>query len=268
MDIYRIAAILSCGLITACDSGSSSRPVTADTVSLTEYGVLRISHDSPSDQTQIDAVFCSLTNPVAAATLDDQFQLAVDSCTVSNISDDDSPSEDTALACASALPAQAISAGANLTLTSVDGSYAELTRQGSDDELRYVLGSGPLPRPPNELRLSIPGDDFPAFTDVEIPDLQTLTVTAPAASEPVRSDTRFSWTAASGAPDSRLLLQAEDTDIRVTCSLRDDGSYRFSAATQAELGELFSAGNVSLIRQNFSTPTRGDTAIVLITSIN
>ena len=125
----------------------------------------------------------------------------------------------------------------------------------------------PLPRPPNELTLDIPGDDtFPAFSAVQIPDLEDLVVTSPAAGDVLRSDTAITWNAAIDGVNSRLLLTATDANVTVDCSLADDGEFNFTAETQAELGELFAASSLSIRRQNLTSPTRGDSGLVIITS--
>ena len=203
--------------------------------------------------------------PTAAATVDGNFLTAVDSCVVSN----DGPTgiDITApLICSADLPAQTISAGSNLTVSSAAGTFADLAQQEADSTITYTTGS-PLPRPPNGLTLDIPGDAFPQFSAVQIPDLQELNVSSPANGEILRSDSGITWNAATNGNNSRILLTATDADVTVDCSLADDGSFNFSAATQAELGELFAAGTVSIRRQNFTSPTRGDSGLILITSI-
>lgn len=249
-----------------CASDDSTRPVTEATVALTDYGVIRIDHDTSTAQTQLEAVFCDLTTPTRAATIDGQFLTGVDSCVVSNDVTTDAGNI-AALRCSAALPAQTISAGGNLTIGSAAGSYADLAQQEIDGTITYAPNSL-LPRPPNGLTLDIPGDGFPQFTAVQIPDLQVLEISSPLAGELLRSDTTISWNAATDGTNSRLLLTSSDADVSVTCSLADDGLFNFSAATQAELGDLFAAGRLTIRRQNIVSPTRGDSGLIIITSIN
>lgn len=103
--------------------------------------------------------------------------------------------------------------------------------------------------------------------DHKIPNLQDLEISSPATGELLRRDTSITWNAATEATNSRLLITASDADVSVTCSLADDGSFNISAATQAEPGELFAAGTLSVRRQNIVSSTRGDSGLIIITSI-
>ena len=252
-------------LLSSCGSDDGPRAVTEETVELSEYGVIRIDHDTGTAQTQLDAVFCGLTRPATAGSIDELFLTETDSCIVSNDAATDS-SSGSDLVCSDTLPAQTISAGDNLLLGSAAGSYADLAQQNTDGNITYSTSSL-LPRPPNGLTLDIPGDTFPQLSSVPIPDLQDLVITSPADDELLRSDTAIRWNAASDRTNSRILITASDADVSVTCSLADDGRYNFSAATQAELGELFAASSLSIRRQNFDSPTRGDSGLVILTSI-
>ena len=256
---------LATTILSGCGSDDSPTPITEDTVELSDYGVIRVDHDTNTQQTRLDAVFCELASPTRAESIDEEFLPETDSCVVSN-SGPSINSDATPLLCSAALPAQSISAGENLTFSSSAGTFADLAQEISIDNITYTTTS-PLPRPPAGLTLDIPGDTFPSFSSVEIPDLQDLEIRTPESGEPLRSDTRLRWNAASDGSDSRLLLSASDADVTVTCSLADDGSFSFSDATQAELGDLFAASSLTVRRQNFTSPTRGDSGLVIITSI-
>ena len=262
-----IATILIVPALFGCssDDDPEPRPITDDTVELSEYGVIRVAHEVLTAQTQVDAVFCALSNPARAVSIDNQFLTATDSCVVSNEEDAETNAVE-ALVCADSLPAQTISAGNNLLLSSSAGTYADLSKQEMDESITYTA-STPLPRPPDGLTIDIPGDTFPQFSDVEIPDLEDLNISSPGDGEALTSDTSIRWTAASVRENSRVLLSASDAGVTVTCSLADDGRFAFSTATQAQMGELFSAAEFSVRRQNFVSPTRGDSGLVIITSI-
>lgn len=251
--------------LSGCGSDDGPAAVTEETVELNEYGVVRVAHNTDTAQTTLDAVFCALVRPASAGAIDEQFLTAADVCTVTNDGSADSNAI-VDLTCSDVLPAQTISAGDNLLMSSSAGSYADLSRQTNGDTISYTTGST-LPRPPNSLALNIPGDTFPQFSSVEIPDLEDLEISSPAVGETLRSDTALRWNAASDRSTSRVLLTAVDADVSVTCSLVDDGRFNFSSATQAELGDLFSAGSSSIRRQNVVSPTRGDSGLIIITSI-
>ena len=256
--------LLAATLLSGCGSDDDGGTLSDATVPLSDYGVIRVDHDSITAQTQLDAVFCDLNSPTEAANIDAVFLTDIDSCTVSN--EGTTNVDITApLVCSTELPAESVSAGLNLTLSSAAGTFADLSRLVTDEETTYTTDV-PLPRPPNDLTLDIPGDTFPAFSAVQIPDLEDLVVTSPAAGEVLRSDTTITWNAAIDGVNSRLLLTATDANVTVDCSLADDGEFNFTAETQAELGELFAAGSVSIRRQNLTSPTRGDSGLVIITS--
>ena len=257
--------LLAATFLSGCGSDGDGGGTLSDaTVPLSNYGVIRVDHDSIAAQTQLDAVFCDLISPTQAADIDAQFLTGIDSCTVSN--EGTTNADITApLICSTELPAESISAGSNLTFTSAAGTFADLPQLLTDGETTYTTNV-PLPRPPNELTLDIPGDAFPAFSEVQIPDLEDLVITSPVAGDALRSDTTIAWNAAADGLNSRLLLTATDANVTVDCSLADDGEFNFTAETQAELGELFAASSFSIRRQNLTSPTRGDSGLVIITS--
>ena len=257
-------ALLAAIFLSGCGSDDDGGTLSDATVPLSNYGVIRVDHDSITPQTQLDAVFCDLNSPTEAADIDAQFLTGIDSCTVSN---EGSTNVDITapLVCSAELPAESVSAGLNLTFSSAAGTFADLPRLLTDGETTYTTNV-PLPRPPNEVTLDIPGDTFPAFSAVQIPDLEDLVVTSPATGDVLRSDTTITWNAAIDGDNSRLLLTATDANVTVDCSLADDGDFSFTAETQAELGELFGASSFSIRRQNLTSPTRGDSGLVIITS--
>ncbi len=252
-------------VLVGCGSDDGPAAITDETVQLNDYGVIRIAHDSDSAQTSVDAVFCDLVRSASAGAIDEQYLTAADSCTVTNDGSADSNAI-VDLVCSDALPVQTISAGDNLLMSSTAGSYADLIKQTDGDTITYTTGST-LPRPPNGLALNIPGDTFTQFTSVDIPDIEDLEITSPAAGESLSRDTSIRWNAASDRNTSRVLLSASDADVTVTCSLVDDGRFDFSSTTQVSLGDLFAADTLSVRRQNVVSPTRGDSGLIIITSI-
>jgi hypothetical protein len=106
---------------------------------------------------------------------------------------------------------------------------------------------------PSGLTFTIPGDDFPAFSDVAVPNAGGLVVDSPASGVPVTPDTTFTWDASSN-PDTYIEISVESTDItnfdpitlsfttvRVTCEVKDDGSFEFDQDTQNAMDNDFSS---------------------------
>jgi len=166
-----------------------------------------------------------------------------------------------------------ISAGEVLTVSSPAGTYAELKKQEFGDLIVYGLDEvAPLlsAPPPNDLTISIPGDAYPAFTNVAIPNIEPLQVNSPAASDPITASTTFSWTASSN-PESRVQIVATEQSADTTqltsvfCTVIDDGSFEFPAETKAEMGDAFS-GTGSMSRGALNIQQTEDAVLFVSTS--
>jgi hypothetical protein len=148
-------------------------------------------------------------------------------------------------------------AGEQLTLTTADGeTFAVMLRDEVvvDGETWYVYGlddvenvQGPLP---GDLRVSVPGAEFPAFDSVAFPTTTTFALTAPAFVDvgTITGATEFAWEAAQSAAGTRsiVVLQMVTGDPEapsfVTCYAPDaDGTFTFPAETVAELPAGFEA---------------------------
>ncbi len=170
-------------------------------------------------------------------------------------------------------PFEFISAGEVITFTSPAGTYIELNRTTFGDIVGYSTDTE-LPRPaPSGLLVDIPGDDYPAFSNVSIPDVAALQLTAPADSAPVTPNTQFTWTAATGS-DSAVDISTSFTDIAnmenvsVNCTVVDDGSFSFDSATQAAMGSSFSGLGLFASRVAYSFRQTGTTVLVVSHTID
>lgn len=145
-----------------------------------------------------------------------------------------------------------ISAGEVLTVNSPDGSYAELIKQEMFGFILYQLDegvalSGPAPA---GLTIDIPGDQFPAFSNVAFPQINPLQVTSPSNLFQVTASTNFSWNASTN-PDSfiEISVVAQSADftgsISLECVVLDDGSFSFPDEIQAQLGSVTGIGFMS-----------------------
>ena len=125
------------------------------------------------------------------------------------------------------------SAGEIITLTSPAGTYTELTQVVAlPNDANYVTGSLPPGPVPAGTLVDIPGDIFPAFSNLAIPEnIIPLTDFSPAGG-PLTST--FTWTPTND-PNSRVGLgfaagiTVSGTTVSastiVLCSLIDDGSF-------------------------------------------
>jgi len=152
-----------------------------------------------------------------------------------------------------------ISAGEVLTLTSPAGSFAELTR---DDSLLYSADGGFIASGlPASLTVDIPGDVFPAFSNVSVPVVQPFTLTAPAAGQLITTGTNFIW-ATGNNPNAYIQISASGQAADVVCTVRDDGSFTFPTDVQNELGSGFTSQFFTVSREAQNTVQSGNAVLV------
>lgn len=154
-------------------------------------------------------------------------------------------------------------------------AYATLQRMQIELGGTTVIGYAPpeddlpLASPlPGDLTLTVPGAEFPAFTDAAFPDVDDFALTSPTdpgAAGSVDVDTTFEWTPGSGAADTVVLIEVSSSDLTesVSCIAADDGSFSFPTETSAELGNDFSGRVTSAARQGIATHVQGDAALIL-----
>jgi len=163
-----------------------------------------------------------------------------------------------------------ISGGENVILTSDAGTYATLNR---------VDGESPFYRtdvtligdvPPN-LSLDIPGDEFPAFSNVEIGDVTDYRVLSPVEGQTVTPDTEFSWIA-NNVPRSVIEIYVGGTgvnneSIAIGCTVVDDGSFNFPASIRAAMGTNFTADWTASLRIIYKVAQNGNAIVFTANSI-
>ncbi len=140
---------------------------------------------------------------------------------------------------------QTISAGQTLTFTSPAGTYATLERQTDTNPFGGTLLLYELPGdalagvPPAGLTLDVPGDVFPAFSNVEAPDLPpSLTDFSPPIDSPAGAATAFSWTPSSVA-GAQISLELDSGAESIDCLLVDDGSFTLPDSVMAQITGTF-----------------------------
>jgi len=165
-----------------------------------------------------------------------------------------------------------ISAGETILFTSSAGTFAELQRKIESGNTFYEPNTDPVAGPlPDGLILDIPGDVFPAFSNVAVPNLDAFELKSPASGEVITPASVFTWEA-SNNPDSVVEISASNVDfstskgVVVSCVVTDDGSFGFPTKTQAEMGADFSSIlELRAIRYVFTIKQQGE-AILVVTS--
>ena len=220
--------------------------------------------------------FLSFPTPIPVPTLAEatDFFPDVDTCEVVTFDPDTFDPNDTDPDDTETFESTSVSAGEVLTVISPAGTFAELIRIQSDDEIDYELADGiPLPGPvPTGTVLNIPGDVFPAFTDVAIPSAPNLANFSPS-SLPISVTDEFTWVTPTGTLPTSVFLAitgdftlANNSFSSVSCSLVDDGSFTLPADIQAELGSDFEAIGVAAGRVGLNIVTQGNAAVVTFAS--
>lgn len=243
-----------------------------------DFGYVTIEQPGDSDdpfaaEGGIDGFFLRFPGTIPALDAIEGFQPALDTCEVDTFTFSDIPDDfdfD--------FEFQALSAGEQLVFTGPGGTYVELPREQLQFEgtlfIAYQLDGESLPGPvPSGLTLDIPGDDFPAFSAVDVPDVEPLTGVTPEFSftspTSITADTVFGWDAGSN-PDAYISISASSTNFggdgisvtNVDCLAVDDGEFAFPAATRAELGD-FSTTSADVARTGVTILRRGNALLVV-----
>lgn len=272
-----MTAALTVSLVVSCSNNDnaadpSGGPV-GDTVS--RYGVLAVREQTGSSVDQLATfsgvfgVFSQSASGISADELIAAYRLPLDTCRVS-----DSPSDSGGIPGYSMVVYDNqwivgdanISAGEILTLDSAAGSWLDLVRGESPDNVYAATDLSTLMPAPAALRIDIPGDAFPALSAVPIPDTIPLSILTPDAGQILTLETEFTWIAGS-TDNSYIRLTAAKTFGSVTryldCMAVDDGAFSIPPDVRQALGELFNDYPVALSRTTTSVVSRED-AILLV----
>ena len=170
-----------------------------------------------------------------------------------------------------------IGAGGTLTLASPSGSYVELA--GGPSERFYVPATAlPDTAVPDGLVVDVPGDEFPAFANAALPDVETLAGVTLDSPGPLTRETRFTWRAGSGANASagapaaaRIRIETTtaggfflEDGIDVACLVPDTGEFVFPPDVRAALGDGFSGESPTFSRVALRTERRDGALLVLV----
>lgn len=172
-----------------------------------------------------------------------------------------------------------VSAGDVITITAPAGTLGELQRTNNFGNISYQipLNSTLSTAVPAGTVVDIPGEEFPTFTNVLLPEISAFDVDATTGAI-LTTQTGFTWTPNRTTSETYIRLLAEVftyTDINdpatfetigVTCHLLDDGSYRFPEDLQEELGEGFNASPYYIARKGVSFERQGNALLAVVSS--
>jgi len=224
------------------EGASTTSAVSASMVS--QYGLVNLESE---DSVEISASFFSFQQQIDFSEFIDQVKPTSDSCTVSSMElTAEFPTE------FGGSIVTGIGAGDVITVSSPAGSYTELLKNERFGFIFYTIEEGvSLSAPaPNGLSLSIPGDVFPAFTNVAFPPIDPLLVNSPVGFDLITPNTSFSWNASSN-PESFIEISAISLPtgsgeiVSLECTVLDDGSFTFPAEIQTQMGDFSGFGSLS-----------------------
>jgi hypothetical protein len=272
---YITIAVTSIWLV-ACGGGSSSgsdsrngssiEPQTDLTGTYQYLGFVEIIQDNLEERVNRDANFLQLTEPQNANVFRNSVPMSVDTCKLSI-----TPTIPTDVGVIGFPEANftLISAGQTFTLTETAGTYATITLADS----RFSVATFPVPTP---LTLDIPGAEFPAFSDVAIPDVVTVQNFQPGRNDTLQADTVISWTP-TGLTNHTINLTAfdfVDTDkvVDLRCHVADDGNFTLPAnivsALNSGLGDGFAINGLEQEKRTDTLIINGDALLVVSKSLD
>jgi len=265
------------------DDGNTETGIPATDGNVSFWGTVNIDQ---SDQSA-DAFFVSNTQNLSATQIQNIFSPSSDTCQFSENTINTTPTgpQDTPFGPVNFNP---VSAGDVITLTSPAGTFAELVKMDDGNFISYEIeGGGNLPGAvPAGTIVDIPGDVFPAFLNVAVPNVAALTNVTSSTGSTLTASTTVTWDASPGTgsymnlnASSTILPDFTDpnidldsitvTVISVDCTILDDGSFSFPAEIAAQMGNNFMAENFNLSRSGFTFEQRGNALLTVnVTSSN
>ncbi len=243
------------------DTGNSSSS------GVTQFGIINL---EVIDTVEFEATFFSVPQTIASSTLIEQFRPGADTCEVSNVDLNAVVEIPDFEITVEGFNVTTISAGEVLTISSAAGSYTELIRNQQFGFTAYSMDDeSELSAPaPSNLSISIPGDEFAAFTNIALPAIEPLQVSSPGVLEAITASTTFGWTGSTN-PNSFIEIyvvgRSADNSSLVTidCEVVDDGSFAFSTTTQEEIGTFSATGFIE--RYTIGIEQQGNSVLFLST---
>ncbi len=209
------------------------------------------------------ARFLEYTKPFTTvlAEVDDPFASAVDTCKVSANNNENGPVV-TIPKPEEQIEERNIGAGTPLSITSDGNDYLDIVKIGvSDDLVLYGSRTASGNMEPN-LKLNIPGDEFPAFSGIAIGDVGGFKFDSPGQGSTIRFNTQFQWQPASD-PDDLVFIDASSLNQSVSCITRDTGSFTFPEETQNEMGTGFFGNKLTGGRLDYQVLYSGESMLIV-----
>lgn len=228
-------------------------------------GFVEIIQDNFLARVNRDINFLELTSPQDAAVFNDSVPMVVDTC---KLYIDDSIRADASVIGFPDTTFNFVSAGESLTLTGDFGTYATI----DVTESRFEFAPHPVPVP---LTVDIPGDEFPAFANIAIPDIVRVQNFEPFRSGVLEADTVISWTPTGIANHTINLIAvdfpADQTVVDLRCHVADDGEFvlpeNIVATLSASLGSDFAIENLEQNMRSDLLVVQGDALLVVSKSL-
>lgn len=262
----KILPALVCLTLAACgdDSDDDSPPPMAELVS--QWGIIGTDTE---EEVEIFARFGQFTGALEMAQLRQELIPTLDECEVSTeTASEDDGDDDVDFEFSVAYDDQ--SAGETIVITSPAGTFTTLSLPESGESMIYSNADAPPPSgpAPDGLVADIPGDQFPAFSNVSVPNVQALDITSPGEGVAVTPESTLSWVSNNTANSYLdISISSEDTATgsiaTVECTVADDGEFSFPEQTQLEMGSTFSGSSADYSRTTYRIEQSGTTLLII-----
>ena len=226
------------------------------------------------------AAFLSMNTPFQFDLLNNEYLELSDTCSVADIADryiEDPYS----LRAEFGLPEKfggyvTVSAGEAIEFKKPDGSpFWTLYEYANSDFTRYSHDQDPFDDQqfggaddiPDNITVNIPGNVFPEFLNVSVPQLLPLSMFSPTSGTPISSNTEFMWNA-SNLKGSSILIYASNDVKTVECRIVDDGYFKFSDETQLNLESDFFSSYLLVARSLAQLHRRANASLLVRRTTN
>ncbi len=275
-----VSAVLALS-VSACGGGSSSDSSSdggtassggglEDISGTIRYlGSLSASGSVSLNSVDISAAFFEVTPAINASMIETSAAAALDTCVVETIDFGVPDFDDDDFDFGDDFDINTVSAGDVIPVLANGASYVELLLSDFFGLQAYLMDVDDLAGPlPSNLTASIPGDEFPSFGTVSLPSIEPLVMTGPTSS--ITPSSTIEWVAGSNA-DAEVVINVQgftdDGSLQsVDCTLQDDGSFAFPAATQLAMGSSFFEFSRSASRELAVVEQIGNAVLILTAS--